>query len=1076
MQIIVLDKQRKIKLSPKEASSRSWLLTGILCLTLLLSAGCGGSNLNSSLNLTDDEKAWLDKHRTLKIGGVPEWAPLVLLDSNNKLSGIAGNYIHILEKELGIKFEFVNIKTWHEVLESGRNKKIDVIAILGQTPDRDHYLNFTDVLVDLPYVIISRNDHKPVGKISELYGKRVSLANRYVAHEWLEREHPKINLLPGHDTAHALEDVSLGAAEVFVGDIASASYAITTLGLSNLKVAGQTSFVNHLRFGIRKDWPELAPIFNKVIQRIGDQRRQKIWNHWVHLKKEGLDPRIFIPIIIILVITVLLTLLISYSRLRKQHGSLERLVDVRVVDLARTNAFLADSEKRLSEAVINSPHPNMVHAEDGEVIMISKAWTDITGYGLKEIPTTLAWAEKAYADNAEEVYKYINTLYDLQGVKYEGEYIIITATGEERVWDFQSQSLPALTDGRRVVLSNAVDITERIRQEKLLQKELERSNMLHQLHMSAPDWSDKEIFDYVLEKGVNLTDSEIGYLHRINEDQDSISLVTWNKEALKSCTATYDSHYPLSKAGIWADSARLKKPVIHNDYEKRDDKKGYPEGHFPVNRHMSLPVLEGDMVRLIMGVGNKKTDYNDDDVEQLQVIANELLTVLKRKEAKERIDFLANHDILTQLPNRLLFKDRLMQAISYSERTNNKIAVLFLDLDNFKSINDTLGHPVGDTLLKVVATRLQSCVRTSDTISRQGGDEFLIVLSNVNTTTDITIILENIMKELSVPYQISDHELSLSVSVGISIFPEDGNEPDTLSKHADIAMYSAKDAGKNTYRFFNDQMNVEAIEIMSLRSYLKRAIEADEFLLHYQPQVDISTGRVVGVEALLRWEHPGQGLLLPDKFIAAAEDSGLIVPIGEWVLNEACREAMHWQEVGFEDVVVSVNLSAVQFKHDNLEDVIIDALAKSGLDPGLLELELTESILIQDTENVLLMVKRLKALGIRMSIDDFGTGYSSLSYLQRFAVDKLKIDKSFIQNLAESAEDVAIVRAIIQMAKTLNLKTIAEGVENKQQIRILNIQNVDEIQGFYFAKPMPPADLLEYLQDNKKTEESPVQV
>ncbi|MES0489674.1 MAG: EAL domain-containing protein [Leptospirales bacterium] len=1042
----------------------------VLCLLLaFFFAGCSTPSASKNIILTEQEQTWLKEHPVLRIAGVPEWAPLVMLDEKNELTGIAGDYIHIIEKELGIEFQLIDIETWDEVLESGRSKKIDVIAILGQTPDRDTYLNFSDILVELPYVIISHLDHDEISHISQLYGKRVSVANRFVAHEWLGRDHPEVFLIPKHDTAHALEAVSLGEAEFYIGDIASASHVISTYGLSKLKVAGQTTFVNRLRFGIRKDWTQLGPILNKVFNQISKTERHSIWGRWVELRTDGLDPKVVIPVISGLVVIILIVLVAGIYRLRKAYGSLENLVEDRVKEIARTNEYLTDSEKRLSEAIINSPHPIMVHAEDGEVILISNVWFEITGYTREEISTTAEWAKRAYGIESGKVQEEIESLYDFKGIKKEGEYKVTTANGKIRIWDFQSESLPPLPDGRRVVLSNAVDITERIEREKISLKELERSNMLRNLHMHALDWTDQEIFDFVLEKAVMLTDSKIGYLHRINEDQKTISLITWNKEALKSCTAVYDSHYPVHKAGVWADSARQKRPVIHNDYQKLENKKGYPEGHAPIHKHLSLPILDGDKVRMIIGVGNKETNYNENDVSQIQLIANELLIVIQHKESEERIEFLANHDVLTRLPNRLLFKDRLAQAISIAERSQDKVSVFFLDLDNFKSINDSLGHSVGDILLQVVATRLEKCVRTSDTISRQGGDEFLIVLPNVSKTGDITLIIENILKELALPYEINGHELSVSVSIGIALFPDDGTDLDTLLKKADIAMYSAKDAGKNTYRFFTDQMNVDSMAIMNMRNHLNHAISENEFILYYQPQIDIKTGSVVGVEALLRWNHPDRGILSPDKFIPVAEDSGLIVPIGEWVLREACRQAVEWEKSGFENLVVAVNLSAVQFKHGNLEDVVIEALGESGLDPELLELELTESILIHDTENVLLLVKRLKALGIHMAIDDFGTGYSSLSYLQRLSVDKLKIDKSFISKLDMNSEDVAIVRAIIQMARTLNLKTIAEGVENEQQLKILNVQKVDEVQGFYFAGPMPPDDILAYLHKNRKS-------
>jgi diguanylate cyclase (GGDEF)-like protein/PAS domain S-box-containing protein len=442
--------------------------------------------------------------------------------------------------------------------------------------------------------------------------------------------------------------------------------------------------------------------------------------------------------------------------------------------------------------------------------------------------------------------------------------------------------------------------------------------------------------------------------------------------------------------------------------------------------------------------------------------------ISERKMVEKKIEFLAYRDVLTGLPNRLLLHDRFEQAIAFADRDATKVALLFLDLDNFKTINDSLGHGVGDYLLKEIAVRLGECVRDTDTISRQGGDEFLIVLPDLRGADAITPVLLKIRDQLQTPFLIEGHELTTSVSIGIAIHPDDGRDFDTLLKKADTAMYRAKDGGRNSYRFFDEQMNIEAVEHLSLKNGLRRAIARDEFVLHYQPQIDLVTGAVVGVEALIRWNHPDLGLIPPGRFIPVAEDSGLIVPIGEWVLCEACRQAVAWQAAGLPAMVMAVNLSAVQFKRGDVEQTVMLALRESGFDPNFLELELTESILIHNTEQVLASVQRLKLLGVRLSIDDFGTGYSSLSYLKRFAVDKLKIDQSFIRDLATDEDDAAIILAIIQMARSLNLKTIAEGVETPEMLEQLRLFNCDEAQGYYFARPMPAETFNKFLVDRMR--------
>ena len=438
--------------------------------------------------------------------------------------------------------------------------------------------------------------------------------------------------------------------------------------------------------------------------------------------------------------------------------------------------------------------------------------------------------------------------------------------------------------------------------------------------------------------------------------------------------------------------------------------------------------------------------------------------ITDRMTAEQRIQFLAYHDPLTELPNRLLLQDRFEQAVAQAQRNGSRVALLYLDLDSFKSINDTLGHQLGDTLLKEVAQRLKHCVRETDTISRQGGDEFLVLLRDLPDTDVAAAIMIKIAEKLQTPFLPGVHDILTSASIGAAIFPEDGRDFENMLKKADMAMYRAKEAGRNTYRFFDEAMNAEAVSHLQLLGGLRHALERQELTLHYQPQIDVASGGVVGVEALLRWKHPDLGVVDPCRFIPVAEESGLIVPIGQWVLNEACHQAMAWQRAGLPPLVMAVNFSAVQFKRGDVEHSVVQALQASGLAPTLLELELTESILIQDVDSVLTSLKYLKQLGVQLSIDDFGTGYSSLAYLKRFDIDRLKIDRTFVCDLASDPEDAAIVRAIIQMAHNLNLRTIAEGVETPAMLARLQAYGCDEVQGYLFGSPMPAHEMERFLR------------
>ncbi|MFT3733992.1 MAG: EAL domain-containing protein [Rhodocyclaceae bacterium] len=428
--------------------------------------------------------------------------------------------------------------------------------------------------------------------------------------------------------------------------------------------------------------------------------------------------------------------------------------------------------------------------------------------------------------------------------------------------------------------------------------------------------------------------------------------------------------------------------------------------------------------------------------------------ITERKASEARIAFLAHHDPLTALPNRTLFQDRLEQALARAERSEQKVALLFLDLDRFKTINDSLGHIAGDRLLRAVAERLSFCVRDTDTVCRQGGDEFLIVLSDLLDAEVPARIAEKILRKLAEPFDLEGHTLGTSFSIGIAVYPDDGRSTDVLMKNADTAMYHAKESGRNTYRFFTEQMNANALERLQIENHLRLALDRGELLLHYQPQVDLTSGEIVGAEALIRWQSDTLGFVPPGRFIPIAEESGLIVPIGRWVLRQACLHARAWQLAGHQSVGVAVNISPLQFRRDDIVATVREVLRDTGLPAASLELEITESLIMQHAESVLETMQNLKALGVRLSIDDFGTGYSSLSYLKRFAVDRLKIDQSFVRDIAEDPDDAAIVRAIIQMGKSLKLDVVAEGAEARAQVDFLVREGCRTAQGYFFCPPV----------------------
>ncbi len=606
----------------------------------------------------------------------------------------------------------------------------------------------------------------------------------------------------------------------------------------------------------------------------------------------------------------------------------------------------------------------------------------------------------------------------LQGMPLRGVVMGIPASPSQTLW-ISVNTQPLYKPGQEhpyAVVSSFTDISERRAWEE-------------QLKLAAT------VFDKTIE-GIVVLDSE-GVIRMVNpafstitgfSQEETLGLESLIFRALDFDPEFYEKVWEdLTAKGQWSGE------VIN----RRKDGQAYPEW-------LTLSVLKDAQGR----ISNYIAVFHD-------------ITEIRRGE--EKIKYQAYHDALTGLPNRALFDERLDLELGRARRHGQRLAVMFLDLDYFKHINDSLGHAVGDTLLQGVAQRLRNSVREIDTVARQGGDEFVIILPEIEGPPDALLVVRRIIKIMERPFHLGDHEVFVSVSLGITIFPDDGDSREDLVKNADLAMYRAKDQGRNNYQLFTHDMNAQAVRRLNLEHRLRKALEGDELRVHYQPKLELASNEVVGLEALVRWERDGE-LVPPMEFIPLAEETGLIMPIGEHVLRVACRQAAAWRRAGLGDLSVAVNLSARQFRQEDLVGTVEEALALSGLDPARLELEITESIVMTNVDQAKDMMRQLHGLGLKISMDDFGTGYSSLYYLRQFTIDALKIDKSFIKDIPLHADDVAIAQAVISLARSLGLKVVAEGVETREQLEFLRRQGADYIQGYLLSPPLPAAMMEEFLR------------
>ena len=712
------------------------------------------------------------------------------------------------------------------------------------------------------------------------------------------------------------------------------------------------------------------------------------------------------------------------EQLRISHRELEKRVTERTAELSRINATLLEEANRrareatLSQAIIDSL-PGIVYLfnERGQFLRWNRSFETVTGFSKEEIAQ--AHALDFFGSSQEKL-----LLTERIAAVFEEGHAVVEADlltkGGQRIPYYFSGGRVEL-DGRQCVCGLGVDITERKQAEENLR-----------------------LRDRALQASVNaivITDLE-GTVEYVNPAFEKITGYTLTEACGRNCRFLQGEDREQPGVGILRRAIREcdESSVLLRNYRK--------DGTLFWNDVHIAPVRGPDgKVTHFVGILNDITEI---------------------KHYEKELERQAKFDPLTTLVNRNVLKDRIHQAIAEAQRNGSTVVVGFMDLDNFKFINDSLGHSVGDKLLKRVADRLVECIRGQDTVARYGGDEFAIVLLGHQTEKSIATLMERVLKIIDRPFNIDGHKLFVSCSIGLSIYPKDGQDVDTLLKNADAAMYRAKDRGRNNFQFYTPAMNQRVTERLSLEAKLRQALAEDEFVLHYQPKVDVRTGHIVGVEALLRWYPPSGEMVSPATFIPLAEETGLIVPIGEWVLHTACSHNKYLQQAGLSSMRVAVNISARQFDPQKLVAMVRKALATTGMDGNFLELELTESLVMKNPEEAIEVLLNLKQMGLRLAIDDFGTGYSSLSYLQRFPIDRLKIDQSFVRDIGADPNDAIIARAVISLGHSLGMSVIAEGVSSREQLSFLRENGCDEIQGYLFSRPLPFDALQSLLREDRR--------
>ena len=1018
----------------------------------------------STLQLSESEVEWLKANPVIRVGIDPAFAPYEWVNDKGEYVGISANYIQLIEERLNIQFEVIKDKPWHELIKMAKTGELDMFACIHFTQERNDYLGFTPAYVTNPRVIVNATRNGYIGSIEKLKGKTVAVENNYFTHDNLKRNYPDINLLVVDSTAQALAKVSTGEADAFIGDAAYANYAIKKANLLNLQFAGEAPGSSAYRFGIEKSKPELLSIINKALNSIEQSEREAIENTWMGISiKTGVQTKTIVQgSLVVVVLFLLLTYRqyrlnklslanqraeeIAYNHQKKllqfqkalytlssssvfnlQEETMNNLVtvDAQQLDIARVSIWFLNEERSSMRCValynhgLTSNEPLELHCDDYPIYF--KALSD-TGFIIARDavnnPLTKEFSEKYLLPLG------ITSIMDTP-ILIRGKLIGIVChenIGRPKEWSIEE-------------LDFAKSIADQCAR---LELERESNEAKKNTLLSARVFSDTHEGIFIIDANTVIVDvnpalGEItGYSREEMVGQNPRILISG-----KQSPEFYQNMWQaISEHGHWQG-------------EMWNRKKG------------------GELYAALLTISVLK-----DDLDKVANYVGIFTDITSSKKQQEQLQLMAHYDVLTGLPNRVLFIDRFHQAIAHSKRSENQLAICFLDLDDFKPVNDNYGHDVGDKLLIEIAKRITANIRAEDTVSRQGGDEFALLFNDIESFAQCVQTLERIYDALAQPYIIDGTPHKITASTGVTLYPSDEGDIDTLLRHADQAMYQAKLEGKHRYHLFNPEHDQRTIQKHHQLEEIEHALENNEFQLYYQPKVNMISGKVFGAEALIRWIHPERGVIRPLDFLPVIEDTELEIKVGNWVIGQALQQLEIWNKQEIE-IEISVNVASYHLLSETFFAELDATLSKHpAVDSRYLQLEILESSALGDLNAIRTIIETCKeALGLNVALDDFGTGYSSLTHLRSLPVDTIKIDQSFVQDILDDPSDYAIIDGIIGLADSFSRQVIAEGVETTSHGLILLTMGCEEAQGYGIARPMPADDFPQWLSNYSPNQE-----